>query len=516
MAASHDLAAPRAGLVAARHRNAVTVLIFCLAILAVAPLWQTRWGVNTDTSWIITICERVLGGDRLYVDLIETNPPFTTWLYLPAVYLAKRLGVAPEYLVYGYTYAVCLFGLGFAALVARRARLPENPGLLILLPAFLALLVLFPGNSFSEREHLGVALLLPLLVLTTWRASTSRSSEPDWWLAALAGLFGSVFVLVKPYYAITILAPALYVAWRERSIKPLFAIEYWVIGIVCLGYMAAILMLYPEFMRDIYPKLAVTYLRYERYTLIIAIYGGVYLTFFGSILLLRAGRALSPLVVVLTIASAASVFPLVYQGKGWAYHAYPALVLIVAAVLSGAVERSIVPGAPRLDIARKILLAVLVAVSWLPFSATGKPGSDFVAGIRAAVDYPTVGSIGSGIESGHPLTRMIGGQWISAYCSDWLGGFAAVFAQQERVQGDTIGAVHYETLERDFLDAKIQELKTTKPDLMIVQKSDTFWVPHVLQRTDFADFMNDYRFLTEDQSVRIYLRNGSGKITSTN
>ena len=516
MAMLHEGAAPRAEVVAEPYRRVVPVLLVCLAILAVAPIWQMRWGVNTDTSWIITICERVLGGDRLYVDLIETNPPFTMWLYLPAVYLAKLLGVVPEYLAHAYTYAVCLLGLGFAALVARRAQFPENPSLLILLPAFLALLVLFPGNSFSEREHLGVALLLPLMVLMAWRASTSRSSEPDWWLAALAGLFGSVMVLVKPYYAITILAPALYVAWRERSIKPLFAIEYWVIGIVCLAYLAAIIIFYPEFMRDIYPKLADTYMRYKKYTPIIVVYGGVYLSLCGSIFLLRSGRAISPLAMVLMIASAASVFPLIYQGKGWAYHAYPALALIVAALLCCAVERSTAPGAPRLNIARKILLVLVVTVSWLPFKVTGKPGPDFVSGIRAAVDHPTVGSIGSGIESGHPLTRMIGGRWISAYCSDWLGGFAAMFAQQERAQGDAVGAAHYETLERDFLDAKIQELKTAKPDLMIVQKSDTFWVPHVLQRADFAGFMTDYRFLTEDQGVRIYLRNGSGKITSTN
>jgi DNA polymerase elongation subunit (family B) len=123
--------------------------------------------------------------------------------------------------------------------------------------------------------------------------------------------------------------------------------------------------------------------------------------------------------------------------------------------------------------------------------------------------------IGMGIESGHPLTRMIDGRWISAYCSDWLGGFAAVFAYQQRAESNTVDATRLETLERNYLDAKIRELEAAKPDLMIVQKSDTFWVPHVMQRADFADFMNDYRLLAEAPTVRVYLRNGSGKIPST-
>jgi hypothetical protein len=515
MSAIQNGSLPNAGVVAAGTVR-LWPLVLSAVVLAVAVPWQIRWGVIPDTSWIITLCGRMLAGDRLYVDLMETNPPFTLWLYLPAVYLANLLDVAPEYAVHAYSYAVCVFGLWLAGFVAHRARLAGNPGLYTLLPVFLALLILFPGNSFSERENLGVALLLPLLVLIAWRASSDRSSEPQWWLAALAGLSGSVMVLVKPYYALMIIAPALYVAWRQRSIRSLFAIEYWGAGIACVTYLAAVLWLYPEFMRDIYPNLADTYMRYKRYTLVLGIYGGSYLISICFLLLLRTGRALSPLVMVLAIASVAGIVPLIYQGKGWPYHAYPTVVLMLAAIVCGAVERSSSPGAARLSMIQKILLAAVLAVNWLPFKYTQKPGPEFVASIRAAVDHPTIGLIGSGIESGHPLTRMIEGRWISAYGSDWFGSFAAWFAQIERARGDTVEAARLDALEHNFLDAKIRELETARPDLMIVQKADTFWIPRVMQRDDFASFMNDYRLLTEDPTVRVYLRNGSEKVGSTN
>jgi hypothetical protein len=152
----------------------------------------------------------------------------------------------------------------------------------------------------------------------------------------------------------------------------------------------------------------------------------------------------------------------------------------------------------------------------LPFKYSGKLEADFVASLRAAVDHPTIGLIGSGMESGHPLTRTIGGQWISAYCSDWLGGLAVLFARIARAQGNTVEAARLDAIVGNFLDAKIRELKAAKPDLMIVQKTDTFWISRVMQRDDFSSFMNDYRVLSEDENIRVYLRKGSGKVTSIN
>src|SRR3954465_10275637 len=46
---------------------------------------------NTDVSWLITLSEKMLDGQRLYVDLIEVNPPASVFLYLPLVALARAL-----------------------------------------------------------------------------------------------------------------------------------------------------------------------------------------------------------------------------------------------------------------------------------------------------------------------------------------------------------------------------------------------------------------------------------------
>ena len=189
------------------------------AITVFSFFYQQRWGSITDTSWLITVCERVLAGENLYVDIFETNPPFSVWLYMPPVALAGFLGVAPEILVHAWTYLAAMVGLGFAGVIVRRARFPEETALLALSPVFYALLVIMPGNAFSQREHIAMALFLPLLALTACRAR-GKASDPSVGMAVLAGLCGSVLVLVKPYYALMVLPP------DGRLSHYFFGIEY--------------------------------------------------------------------------------------------------------------------------------------------------------------------------------------------------------------------------------------------------------------------------------------------------
>lgn len=106
-----------------------------LVIITVFSFWyQQRWGTVADTSWLITVNERMLGGERLYVDLLETNPPFSVWLYTMPVWVAQQLGLAPELLVQAWTYVAALAGLLFAGFIVRRAGFPEAAALTALAP----------------------------------------------------------------------------------------------------------------------------------------------------------------------------------------------------------------------------------------------------------------------------------------------------------------------------------------------------------------------------------------------
>ena len=53
------------------------------ALIALAIAQQLRFGAFGDVSWMLTICEKWLGGGAPYVDFVETNPPAAIALYLP-------------------------------------------------------------------------------------------------------------------------------------------------------------------------------------------------------------------------------------------------------------------------------------------------------------------------------------------------------------------------------------------------------------------------------------------------
>ncbi|OWK18859.1 hypothetical protein AJ88_02715 [Mesorhizobium amorphae CCBAU 01583] len=51
---------------------------------------------NVDVSWLLVVCDRLLNGERLNVDLMEVNPPFSIWLYMPFMVLERLVGAAPN------------------------------------------------------------------------------------------------------------------------------------------------------------------------------------------------------------------------------------------------------------------------------------------------------------------------------------------------------------------------------------------------------------------------------------
>jgi hypothetical protein len=482
-----------------RVRSLDLPVVLSLLVLLISPFLLLRMGMNIDASWIITMSERVLAGDHLYIDIIETNPPFTLWMYLPVVALAKWLNISPELSIYAYAYAVCLGGLAFAALIVRRAEFAERSELYAILPAFAALLVIFPGHAFTEREHFGIALLLPLLALLAWRATPDRA-RPGLALAIGAGVCGSVIVLIKPYYAVMILAPAIWVAWRRRSFAALFAPELLTIGFVCVAYLAVVYKFHPEFITDLYPMLERTYMRVAIAATPLRVYGPtiaiICLLIYGH----REQSRLTPLTTIALLSASAGLIPLCYQGKGWVNHAYPAEFLFLS-VLALSTWRSI--KASRTQPLGLILTLVALVLVNSPYQTLERPTARTYETIRAAVQNPKVAQIGSGLESGHPLTRSVGGIFVGAYASDWLGAMALLWGMSDGYEGNAKAAAYYKGILDKYVAHRSAELKSSNPEIVVIQKRDEHWTDWFIAQPAMAGFMDRYELLVEDSGILV-------------
>ena len=103
---------------------------------------------------------------------------------------------------------------------------------------------------------------------------------------------------------------------------------------------------------------------------------------------------------------------------------------------------------------------------------------------------------------------MVGGYWISSYCSDWLGSYAHYLASIARAEGRP-GADRLAAIASGYTAFKLSELEREVPELLLVQKDDELWRGYLAQDARFIRFFNDYRLLSEDRIIAAYQRNVS-------
>src|SRR5277367_3294213 len=170
LAAAVDRAAPpRREADAGRRLRRVSLTLGAVAAIELAAIAaQFHFGAVGDVSWMITICEKWLDGGTPYVDFIETNPPASILLYMPAVALARLIGARPEALVAASGFAAVGAALWLSAAILRRARLIAQIGPATLGLALVALTIL-PGRTFDERDFFVTLFALPYLALTAAR-----------------------------------------------------------------------------------------------------------------------------------------------------------------------------------------------------------------------------------------------------------------------------------------------------------------------------------------------------------
>ena len=193
----------------ARRRGWPNMLggVAALAAALVAAALRAVLPTNSDVAWLLTVGEKVLDGNRLYVDVLETNPPASVLIYLPAIAVGRLLGIAPDGVLDAQLFLSAFLSLALAGLLLApvvQARAASWPWLL---PVSIAIVLLLPSYNFGQREHFAVLCILPALAATAVRAHglPVRGS-----LAVVAGLGLGLTVAIKPHFGLAVLLPELF------------------------------------------------------------------------------------------------------------------------------------------------------------------------------------------------------------------------------------------------------------------------------------------------------------------
>ncbi len=461
------------------------------ALAAAAAGAQAMGRTTCDVSWLLTVAERALAGERLYVDVIESNPPLAVMFHAPAVFAARLFGGGLEAFAHAFVFLFAALSLALAARLLAHGGLARHAGLAR--NAAIFCLVLAPGFSFAHREHVALLAVAPFLCALALRAC---GRDPGRAGACAAGALASAALALKPHFGLALALPLLACARGSgpKAFLRLYAPELAGLGAGAAALAGASLALFPDYLA-LLPSLAETYAPVRLPLTALAAEGHALacVGLLAAIFALGGAHARHP--SVLTPALAALGFHLAYllQGKGWVNHALPGLALALFAALALGLRAMRRPGEARLRafalyVAAPAALAAPVTLG-LPLKLAGFAPHAQVAPALAAVApaRPRVMAISPNFDVGHPLARALGGAWVGGSGALWLMWFA-----QQRLEGAQDPALRARLAAYVEADAArfAQDVARARPDVVLVEPGPWrgFYLAHPLVARAMADY----------------------------
>ena len=491
-------------MVARLPSNSVFLVAIALAFVVSVAL---RGDAVDDVSWLITMCERIVHGERAYVDIFETTPPVPALLYMPGVLVAKLTGATPEAATFAFAYASTALSLWLSGRI-----LPEyvveggQSRWLVLMPAAVVLLVL-PRDEFAQREYFAATFSLPIVSVfirhaqeKEWPALSDRMGA-----AALGGL---VLAIKPPIFALPGVFVAGYYCWRTRSLSFLLPSGIAAAGAIGMLLTAVSLMAFPDYLGEISVVMREVYVPMRNPPLAFLLNdtgcGGVLICLVAVLIL--SFREKPPVAAVLA-SLAATGFLVAYfiQGKCWYYHIFPAVPLatIAACIM---VFRLVIEfvRAPTLHnaLASAVYLVVGLLIGTLFFSGFKNPHS-IMRDLSWAnnLDHPRALAVSPTGTTSFPLARRVGAVWVGRSHSQWIAWFARMALQSGSLTEEERRR-YLNWYERD-LRSILREIKDKTPQIIFTDTSpDRAWLKTELSAME-PGFLNSYEVVAEEGLVRV-------------
>lgn len=462
------------------------------------------WVPNHDASTYVLEAARLLGGAQFHQDIAETNPPLIVFLTLPGVLLAGWIGVSAWA---GFViWAGALVWLAACLAEAHLARLLPDVPMGWRVAALVWALVFFPGAEFGQREHLSVCLFVPALCVLSATPSGTRSPKVNghglvvWTLAAIG-------LLLKPFFLGVLGALLCLACFRQKSWRPLLGLPTAVTACVGAVYVLAIAVFCPGWF-DTLP------LTMQVYFGLNGSLSGVLVQFLRQMVALAIGIPLLLTLPVLrphrrlflNVSLAAAVWFLlaVLQRKGWAYHAQPAMCLLLlglglAVGIAMAADRSRMGQAWRSKVAAVALpaltmlfMAVLCARFYLTpqYTRARQLADPFtVTLVELAQGRPWV-VWSTEVTPAFPLVLMLDGDWASRSMHQWMIPGTLKLAQKADANTKEVAA-----LRATAARFATEDLARYRPAVVVVRSQNHHFIQGPFSFLDF--FSVDPSFATQ-------------------
>ena len=497
----------------ARSNGASPFLLMGLIVAYAVWLSTAAILTNVDVSWLLIVCDRLLEGARLNTDMLETNPPFSIWLYMPFMLLERLVGGRAElWLTLG---VICLSLASLftsARILARVDPVYRQPSALWVAAGALFMILCFMPDQFGQREQFALIGILPWLALQCARQRMPNFAAGSHVERIVAGLGAGVVVMVKPpHFALALILPSLFLAVQRRSLKPLFVTENLLGAGIVVVYVASIAIFdrayFDEvllFLREIYLPLRVPLVDN------LASWPKIVLLLAAAIVIATGGMRTMHWDMKILLASALGFIPaFLIMGKGWPNHAIPMVVIAMIAfgvllLRFGGFQSAAIIRKAALVFGCALIVQITIRAQYSALTTDDQPIERSAAAIRGTIENPTIVSIGGQMQVAHPLTRLVGGNFISRQSSAWAVSNADLLA---RDAGDSGQKQKLEGIRDQLIGEHAIEIVAKKPDIVLSgAESDPSWNALMVQDKRIVAALTGYRVLYTEPLITVYLR----------
>jgi hypothetical protein len=297
--------------------------------LLVAALGIVRAALDPlshDAAWMHYVAARVLDGARLYVDLIEINPPLTIWLSVPAVLLERLTGIGHA-ASFPFLVAAGAAASGIASYRIGRGAVEPGPQHTALGLGLALVLFVVPVGEWGQREHLMLILCMPHVISAAVRL---RGGAVQGWIPV--GIAAGIGYSLKPHFALCFLALEALVWLRTRTV--------WRGALVTVGvaalYLLSVLVLVPDYLTMVWAIREAYDAFVSRTPVAIVAANPVMAIALAALLLAFVPGPARELRIVLATATAAWIAAVLIQSKGFAYHVIPVTAGVVLLAFNAA------------------------------------------------------------------------------------------------------------------------------------------------------------------------------------
>ena len=468
------------------HRCQPEVLLI-VALGMAAVIWAP---LNTDSGYILVAGRRLLAGDRLYVDMMETNPPMIFWLMAFVSSIGRYLPLSDARLV-GLLVAIVLLVTGVSTL---RAFAPGTSRLIrfSVLSAFVLSLVIPYLIWVGQREQIAAMLTLPYTVLAARSAGGSRSSMA---FGVWCGLLAGIGLAIKPFFLAAWAAIELIVFVTSRRLPGSARTDFWTVLSVQCVFGALVLTVTPEYFTRAVPLARATYDAYGRGHLAVLEAGHFQaLVMAGALALVTPwclkSTARTPYTSVFGAATLGWLVSYAAQGKGWYYHLLPAVVYATIAltlVTLDVVATLMVFSThkwPQRVLSATFAVFIGIAAAWSAPVVARLCRDDIIllreqqpeAVVRMAefIEQAASGEpvyfLSTSMWPAFPVVNMSGARWPYHY--HFLWPIPSLYARGAPGELAYRVPAQQGALEREFFNTVIQDLRRSPPRVLVVDRRE--------------------------------------------